>query len=241
MNQAPPSLELGSWAQWAGVAATLAAVLVALFKDTALRWWNRPRLTVSIKLGPPDCAKTKLHYAVQRVAPTFVAADCYWLRLWVKNEGRTRAEKVQVFAEQLARRAADGTFKIVEDFLPMNLRWSHAQNPEGFPEVFADAISREMGRHCDLGRVVDPSCLVDLGESLNDVPPGKTDLALELEVKPNTRTHLLRPGDYRLSLRIGAANAGPVTAVVELNHTGEWFSDPQRMFSDGLGVAVICN
>jgi len=228
-----------SWSEFPEPTATFAAVLVALFKDAAVRWWRRPKLIVSIKPGPPDCVKTEFHYTVQRTALTFVTADCYWLRLWVRNKGSTRADKVQVFAEGLTKRTADGSFKAVEDFLPMNLRWSHTPNPDVLPEVFADGISPAMGKHCDLGHIVDPTSCTDVGESLDGVAPGKTVFALELEVKPNTRSHLLRPGTYRLKLRIGAANARPVTAILELNHTGEWLSDPQRMFSDGLGVRVV--
>jgi hypothetical protein len=96
-----------------------------------------------------------------------------------------------------------------------------------------------MGKHCDLGHVVDPSCRGDLDQLLEDVPPTETVLSLELEIKPTTYSHLLPPAVYRLHLRVGAANARPVTAVVELNCTGKWFADSQRMFSEGLGVKVI--
>src|SRR5207247_4598243 len=136
-----PTVELGTLAQWAGVIATLLAVLVALFKDEVLRWRRRPRLTVSITLAPPDCHKTQMNYQIQRTALTFVSAECYYLRLWVENLGKTRAEQVQMFAAKLSRRSADASFKEIDGFPPMNLRWAHGQQASGGPEIFAQGIS----------------------------------------------------------------------------------------------------
>jgi hypothetical protein len=232
-------MEIGTLAQWAAASATLLAVLVALFKDEILRWWRRPALTVSIALQPPDCHKTKLDYTVQRTALTFSSADCYYLRLWVGNVGKTRAERVQVFAAKLFRRSADGTFKQVESFLPMNLRWSHGQQGLRGPEIFADGISPEMGKHCDLGRVIDPAHHENLGEVLPNAIAGQSILALDLEVAPNTKSHLVPPGVYQLHLRVAAANCAPIKRVLELTITGKWFADQTQMFSDGLGVRVI--
>ena len=91
-------IEIGTLAQWAAASATLLAVLVALFKDEILRWWRKPRLTVSVALQPPDCHKTTLDYTVQRTTLIYGSAECYYLRLWIGNAGQTRAERVQVFA-----------------------------------------------------------------------------------------------------------------------------------------------
>jgi len=179
-------VEIGTLAQWAAASATFLAVLVALFKDEILRWWRKPKLTVSIVLQPPDCHKTTLDYEVRRTTVVYGSAECYYLRLWVANEGQTRAERVQVFAAKLFRRTADGSFKQVDSFLPMNLRWSHSQQGSRAPEIFADGISPEMGKRCDLGRVVDPHHHANLGEELPGVQPGQAILALDLEVPPNT-------------------------------------------------------
>jgi len=234
-----PSLEIGTLAQWTSAFATFLAVMVALFKDEILRWWRKPRLTVSITLAPPDCHKTTLNYAVQKAAITYSSTDCYYLRVWVSNIGKTRAEKVQVFASKLSRRSADGSFKVVEAFLPMNLRWAHGQQAGGTPEIFAEGISPMMGKHCDLGHVVDPEFRKDIGEDLAEVPADQTILSLDLEIKPNTRSHLISPGVYRLELRVAAANSAPVTKVIELTITGKWFEEQTKMFTDGLGLIAI--
>ncbi len=239
MPTASSPIEIGTLAQWAAASATFLAVLVALFKDEILRRWRKPKLTISIALRSPDCHKTTLDYTVQRTALIYGSAECYYLRLWIGNTGQTRAEQVQVFAAKLFRRNADGSFKQVESFLPMNLRWSQGQQGSRAPEIFADGISPQMGKHCDLGRVVDPEHHANLGEVLPNVDAGNSILALDLEIIPNTKSHLIPPGVYQLHLRVAAANCAPIKKVIELTITGKWLADQNQMFSDGLGIAVF--
>lgn len=235
------SIELGSIAQWVGAAATVLAVLVALFKTEIVNWWRRPILEASVFLEPPYCHSTTLHFQVQKVALTFVQAQCYYFRLWIANRGKTRADRVQVFAARLLRKIADGTFKEDRNFLPMNLRWAHghSREPGGGPEIYAEGISPEMGKHCDLGHVTDPSFRIDLHEDLDGVPAASTIFALDLEVNPNTKSNLLGPGTYRLELQVAAANSRPVKKVVEVTITGKWFVDERQMFQDGIGLRVV--
>jgi hypothetical protein len=232
-------IEVGTLAQWVAASATLLAVLVALFKDEIVGWIKKPMLSVSIRLESPDCHKTTLAYVVQRTTLIQGSAECYYLRIWVENIGRTRAENVQVFASELFRRNADGRYGQVDGFLPMNLRWSHAQHGPRGPEIFADGISPGMGKHCDLGRIVDPAHQQNVGDSLPSVKGGQCLLALDLEVAPNTLSHLIAPGVYQLHLQVAASNCRPVEKVIELNLTGAWFPDQNRMFSDGLGIRMV--
>jgi hypothetical protein len=230
-------IETGTLAQRAGATATFLPVLVALFKDEYLRWRRQAKLRLSASLAPPGCHKTTLTYLIQRTAPAHRSADCYYLRLWVENTGKTRAERVQVFVAKLSRRSADGSFKDVDQFLPMNLRWSHAGQKA--PEVFAEGISPQMGRHCDLAHVVDPSFRKEMGYDLPTLKADETVLALDLEIQLNTLSHLVPPGVYRLTLRVAAANCRPRTHVLELTITGKWFADEPRMFTDGLGIRLL--
>jgi hypothetical protein len=241
MSSPVPSVGLdpGSFAQWVAAGATFLAVLVALFKAEITQWWRRPKVSARINLSPPDCAKTYLDYVVQKTALTVGRADCYYLRVWIENLGKTRAEQVQVYASKLWKRAADGSFASVESFLPMNLKWAHGPPPPKGPEIFADGISPTMGKHCDLAHVVDPSHRANVGHDLDGVPGDQTILALDLEVEPNTLTHLIAPGTYRLQLRIAGGNCSPITKTLELTLTGRWFADQSQMFTDGLGIRVL--
>jgi len=229
-------ITIGTLAQWVGAGVTFLAVLVALFKDEFFRWWRKPKLTVSAALAPPECHKTTIFYGPPQDRRR---ASCYYLRIWVKNNGRTRAESVQVFVSKLRRRNADGSFKEVEAFLPMNLLWAHGQQKAGGPEIFADGISPEMGKHCDLGHVVDPKFRKEIPYDLPGVAADETILALDLEVKAANSGFLVPPGTYQLELRVAAANCAPVTNTIELTITGRWSDDQTQMFSNGLGLKVI--
>ena len=120
----------------------------------------------------------------------------------------------------------------------MNLRWAYSYADGHTPEVFADGISPGMGKHCDLGRVIDPACRKDLGDDLPGVHAQETVLKLDVEFPPNTMSHLVPPGVYRLNLLIAAANCAPVSKQLEITLTGKWSSDERIMFTDGLGIVV---
>src|SRR5262245_5721075 len=162
-------IDLGSVAQWVAAFVMSLLALVALFKEEIVKRWRRPILDLSLRVTPPDCSKTELRSSRPGRAdnvqmPGFGkwhVANCYYFRLWVDNHGKTRAERVQVFATKLYRLQADG--KLVEDkhLLPLNLRWSHS---EDHPEVFAEGISPHMGKHCDLGRIIDPEKRADFAD-----------------------------------------------------------------------------
>jgi hypothetical protein len=99
---------MGNWglapstlAQWAGAGATFSAVLVALFKDPFIRYRRRPKLGVQIKPEPPDCLLSPA-----RTHKSGAVFGSYWLRLWIKNSGRSRAEEVQVFVAKIYKRNA---------------------------------------------------------------------------------------------------------------------------------------
>ena len=227
-------MEAAAW----GAVATVAAVVVALLKEEIVGLWRKPKLTTSISLSAPDCTKTSLGVDTYQLrAQRIFSIDCYYFRLRVKNEGNRRAEKVQVYANKLFKKHADDIYHEVETFLPMNLRWSHSQ--PGPPEIFAD-ISPSMGRHCDFGYIADPGQRVRIGDDLPGVAADKTLYHLELEAKPRTRSHLLPPGYYRLELHIGAGNVQRrITTHIQFSHSGVWFADEARMFSEAVGIRQL--
>jgi hypothetical protein len=223
-----------SLAQWAGAIATFLAVLVALFKDSIVRHFRRPRLGVRIDSEPPDCMLSPMTVWENNVAVW--SGDSYWLRLWIENTGTVRAEQVQVFVAKLLKRDARGDFATVTNFSPMNLRWSNARDWKD-PEIFAPGISHHMGKHCDLCSISDPT-------NPRDTLPGyegQCVASLTLEVYPSGNRHRLPPGDYILELMVGAANADPVTTYVELNLKGAWSTNQAVMFRDHVGVKVVTN
>jgi hypothetical protein len=226
-------------AAWVGAVATFIAVVVALFKEDLRRWWRRPVLQASLRLAAPDCHKTELLAVQPQSGKALGKWPCYYFRLWVENSGNLRAEQVQVYASRLLRKHADGGFREDTRFLPMNLKWAHAQQRFGGREIFAEGISPKMGKHCDLGHIAHPAMRAQTGQTLPDVAADATIMELDIEVAPLTRSHLIPPGIYRLELRLAAANSTPVTKTLELTLTGQWHDEESKMFSDGVGLKDV--
>jgi len=60
------------------------------FKESIIRWLRHPELTARLEARHPDCVKTPLKHGEWW-------GSRYFLRLWIRNEGDVRAEKVEVF------------------------------------------------------------------------------------------------------------------------------------------------
>jgi hypothetical protein len=159
------------------------------------------------------------------------------VRIKVENSGKTRAEKVQVYAEKLARLGRNDQFVEISTFIPLNLKWSNLGVP------ILDGISSKMGAFCDVVALSDPSnptrglptgTLQNGNSEWQDVTIGE----VQLEVVPFSRPDLLVPGTYRLTLRIAAANAKPIDKIFEFKHTGKWLNDDTEMRRDCMAISL---
>ena len=94
-----------------------------------------------------------------------------------------------------------------------------------------------MGKHCDFGHILEPNFRSGLFPQRSPaLPKEETVLELDLEVEPNTMSHLLPKGAYKIQVKIAATNALPTTKWWEINLTGNWYSDEGKMFSEGIGI-----
>jgi hypothetical protein len=64
-------------------------------------------------------------------------------------------------------------------------------------------------------------------------------LALNFEVLPFSRGHLLGAGTYRFGLIVAASNSRPQPYNLEVVVTGKWFLEEDKMFSDGFGMRLL--
>jgi hypothetical protein len=212
---------------------TLVLAAVAIFQDTVRGWFYHPTLEASIHTQPPDCNAVP----VTTLDGTRFLADSIYLRLWIKNTGNASARNVEVYARELLFRRADNTWTRVTTFMPMNLKWSHVS------AVLYPIIAPEMGKHCDLGHIVDPARRAE-PEIREENPTLKlndqqTSLAFNVIVQPNDKGFIVGPGTYQLKVLIGAENARPVERTIEIFMSGMWYADETRMLRDEVGVKII--
>jgi hypothetical protein len=167
-------------------------------------------------------------------------ANCVYLRLWVENVGNATARYVEVYARELRQRRADRKFKRVEPFPPMNPKWVHL--PGFAPPMYFPMIAPNMGKHCDIGHIVDPAQRTQPGLSEENPALGltnqETSLTFDLITAPNHKGHIIGPGEYELDILVAADNAAPVAHAVEITLKGPWSADETTMIRNFVGITV---
>jgi hypothetical protein len=219
----------GTVAEWFVGLGTFVLAVVAVFQETIRSWFYNPSFHVSIKTEPPDCVAVPF---TERDG-TFVA-DSIYLRLWVENIGNATAKNVEVYAKELRMQRADGAWERVGAFPPMNLKWANVGT------IYFPGIAPEMGKHCDVGHIVDPERRNLLRENaprlaLNNQQPS---LAFDLMAAPNHRGHIIGPGEYQLEIQVAAENVPPIKRTITISLRGTWYADETRMLRDGVGVRI---
>ncbi len=161
--------------------------------------------------------------SIPGVPSQVISRPCYYFRIRVGNIGWSSAENVEVIAEELYERRANGQFEKRQDFQALNLLWAHYGTPR------FDAIPPGVYRHCDLGHVV-----LDLH------PQGRLEtFEFDFVVHPNTGQSRMRPGTYRLRIAAVASNARIVRRTAELVFSGQWYNDEATMFRDGVSLRLV--
>lgn len=213
---------------WLTALGTLVLAVVAVFQDTIRSWFYRPKFRVSVKTEPPDCE------AVPFTQNGTFVADSIYLRLWVENCGNATARNVEVYAKVLRRQRIDGKWEKVDLFPPMNLKWAD------IGVIYFPSIAPEMGKHCDIGHIVDPS----LRHLLNEDSPKlgltnqQTSLTFDLMVAPNHKGHIIGPGKYQLEIMVAAENAHPAKKTLSILLQGTWNANATKMLQDGVGLSI---
>jgi hypothetical protein len=219
-------------AQWFGAVATSLAVIVALFRDFIWESLRKPKLIATCENSPPCVIRTPLFERDPTTGNFLWTGDSYWIRVNVTNEGRTQAEKVQVSLSKLYYRpGVDGDFsEVLNHHFPLNLKWTHIHIP------ILGGISPDMTALCDIIALCDPAD--PYWPKPANTPPNTTVGRLQLEVDLPPEFHSLRPGSWKLILRIGAANAKPIEKTLLFSHTGEWRQKDDDMRRECLRVSL---
>ena len=223
---------------WLGIAVQVGVAATAIYLDRIRKWLGRPKLKVEARTAPPDSDLTFFPLELSDTEGKAVGverAHCHYFRLRVRNEGGQLAEKVEIYVEFLERLQVDSTFKLVDKFPPMNLKWAHTGGT-------TRDLARGMEKFCDLGFIVDPrgvkkndaAFAPERARSNESSKPDAAVFTFDLEVKPNHAFHIVIPGTYRAHLAVGAANVEPIRLCLEMTFSGNWFDDTARMYSEGI-------
>jgi hypothetical protein len=233
MSAVAPISSGPSTTDWLTAIGTVGATVVALLlagREQLRGFFFRPRLEVSVRLGPPDCHVIQ---EVQEVewpghGSTFDTEPVFYCRLAVNNVGNRRASQVAVRMTRLWRQAEPGGYVEDADFLPMNMTWAHIR--EG---LVVPVLDPGLPRHCNLCHFYQPA------EGATGPPLIQFDTeVVPFEVGENRWPTKKPPGDYRAEIAVTADNAEPIRRVLEIRFTGEWFIDAETIAERSLRVTV---
>lgn len=176
----------------------------------------KPELDATASAKSPYCVRNTF----LPVGESSVRRPHYSLRIAIENHGNTEAKKVEVFVDNLERQKGNGRFERVIGFIGTYLTWS------GLEVRMLDVLNPKMPKYCCLCRVFWKENLPQSFYSGVDEPAeshlGSRTL-LDLPPPPGSgHTQLFGPGNYRLTVRIGAANAQPIEKIVRIDVTGRW-------------------
>ena len=201
------------------ILAVVVALFIALFQEHVQRWMFKPKLSALATDKSPYCLRNT--YFLE--GTTTIHRPHYSLRIAIENHGNTEARSVEVFVSDMRRQKGRGEFEPVIGFIGTYLVWSD------FEGQVLDVLNPEMPKYCYLGRVFWKENLPDsfhsgIGEPTEDFLGDRT--VLDLPPPPgSSRRQRYPPGNYRLTVRVGALNAKPIEKVIKIYLTGRWIED----------------
>ena len=215
---------------WIVAGGTLVLAAVAIFQETIRGWFYRPTFSVTTSTEPPHCVSVPVANALGPLG------DLIYLRVWIENTGNAEARNVEVYASELRRLRAVGSWERVEAFPIMNLRWANAGGTMYWPIIVPG-----MGKHCDVAHITDPARRAALREDSPKLSLGadKASMAFDLIAAPNHKGHIVGPGQYQLDILVAAENAMPVMKTLQISLDGKWDPDEATMLRDHVGIRVI--
>jgi hypothetical protein len=232
MSTPVPTPSGPSITDWLTAIGTVGATVVALIlagREWLLGLFFRPRLEVSVRLGPPDCHIIQEEQEMEIFGRTsFTTEAVFYCRMAVNNPGNRRASQVAVRMTKLWLQVEPGRYVEDSDFLPMNLTWAHIR--EG---LVVPVIEPHLPRHCNLCHFY-------------QLPIGATTLPLlqfdtevvPFEVGENRWPTQKPPGSYRAEIAVTADNAESIHRILEIAFTGEWFINAETIAERSLRVTV---
>ncbi|MFA5754234.1 MAG: hypothetical protein WC905_02700 [Patescibacteria group bacterium] len=209
-----------AWISLFGVLVALLLGVLGIFQDWIRSLFKKPKLNVSIQLDPPDCHKI----AMRNSQTGQFVCDSYYFRFRVENTGNYQMEEVEAMAVELYKRI-NGQYEKVRSFLPLNLVWAHSLGRQ----ITKPKIQPKLFKYLDFGHIVQTQFA-----NLNIFGLNSTNniaLILDVEVPPNTGSHIVFPGDYKIKIKFAANNFKPVEKIYNLVIPDSWNDDEQQMLN----------
>lgn len=223
--------------EWVSAIASIIMALAAagaILRDEIRKLIFRPRFSIIFQPSQPDCRLVPLAF---RTGATTEKIKMHSIRCRIKNNSvRTAAHDVEVSVIGVFQKDATGKFQRFPMGTPWNLTWPYHDNSH-----VLNSLPPDTERHIQIGHIIDPRQRRGLpveDDPVRNLQLDQTLFCLGFFVKSNTLEYLLNPGQYQLRIQVSSTNAKPKRFTFNLNHTGRWFDDEKKMYSEGLGLTI---
>lgn len=205
MLAAAGDVQWGTVSQWASAAATLLAVLVALWSSQFRSWFRRPKIRLEVGRTEPHVRMTRSDGEIRHVG--------FYFRVAVWNRGRSSAERVRVqITRWVYREPGESEWKS-HDLDPAMLHWATMA-------------------HADQGRQYPPEVIIPSGgywffDLVNhDLNRRETTLVLDDRTRRGFELKALNGlGDFVAEVLVSASNCAPLNGCIA------WTIDGKRYVS----------
>jgi len=234
-------------AQWFTGFATLFLAFVALFKDTVLLWIKKPEIDIKFELRPPDCFKCQIIHAIpKQIKDNVMGIDkivfyMFYYRFRIINNGKSPAKNIEVTIRDI-RKKKGNSFDRIDFPLDDNLDWFSSSLISGKPSTMHYTfIFPNTFKHCELGHIIDPSKrhLVSFENKPKLSDEDETIFSFNLMTRYHSLYHLIVPGTYRIKVLVAGENFKSLEKEYELEITGKWSEDEDKMLNEGLKLKEI--
>ncbi len=209
-----------------GVLVALFLGIVGIFQDWIRSWFRKPKLSVSIKVAPPDCHKTSFYRAdIDRKI-----SDTYYFRFRIENTGNYFAEDVEAMITGVYKKDSNDYAKL-DNFLPLNLVWSH------YRQITIPKIQPMLFKHLDFGYVLKSN--TEYLKRFDIQSTSSVFFEFDVAVRPNTGSHILLPGDYRVKITFAGNNVKPVEKIYHLMIKDAWNDDEKEMLKNNIEIVEV--
>ena len=181
--------------------------------------------------------KGKVHFHVSILA----GAVQFYYRLRIINIGKSTAKNVEVTIRDI-RKKKGNSFDRIDFPLDDNLDWFSSSLIVGKPSTtHYKFIFPNTFKHCELGHIIDPSKrnLVSFENTQKLSTADETIFSFNVITRYHSLYHLIGPGTYRVKILVAGENFDLLEREYELEITGKWFEEEERMLSDGLKIKKI--
>lgn len=202
----------------------------------------RPKLRLSVDLGPPDCMwEPGVPEKGARRDGTSVGR--YFVRLRVTNEGNEDARDVEIMMIRLWSVSDDNNRLIDPSFLPLMLPWSWWVAEE-CPVRWLGRLPAGTFKHCDLLTLtLEPSTTVGLSRRRYRTKDEASKSWINFQPAYNpwqsSGQNQMRkpPGRYQLEFVAAMSNATAIYLTAYIDFTG-WRDDMTDMFGKSRGFDI---